>query len=193
MDPEPSSVDARDALVEGGSVLRIHRFDWAPARAEAKETSLSPDELRGLATLLEKAEPAKDLSLQQELETMWIGHERGLTTFAAELAEQEVRQTRNQEEQAAYDQLSLEYARELEVFQNRTREYESAVRLQAETAAARLGLTWRTTRRSYSAWRPLAGAGLAGCVAGGVMFAANPPLVPPCLLGLLGFRRSPRS
>ena len=186
MDPEPSIVDARDALVEAGSALRTHR-DSAPATTEAKETSLSPDELRGLATLLDNPEPATDLSLQQELETLRIEHERELTTFAAELAEQEVRQTRNQEEQAAYDQLSLEYARELEVFQNRTREYESAVRLQAETAAARLALPRRTTQRSNSAWRPLAGAGLAGCVAGGVMFASNPPLgAVLVVLGLIG-------
>ena len=184
MDPEPSIVDARDALVEAGSALRTHR-DSAPATTEAKETSLSPDELRGLATLLDNPEPATDLSPSRSSRP--CGSNMSVSSrLSRRIAEQEVRQTRNQEEQAAYDQLSLEYARELEVFQNRTREYESAVRLQAETAAARLALP-RTPQRSNSAWRPLAGAGLAGCVAGGVMFASNPPLgAVLVVLGLIG-------
>lgn len=136
LEPSVAARTAHDAWVRAEAALRTHA-DAAPEQVEASPDAVDPDELRLLASLLERVVPEADVAAEQRVQQARQAHAAALATFElAQVAHREQVEAQ-QRARADFDALWATYQREQERYAEQRAALDAAVAAVAAQAQAR--------------------------------------------------------
>lgn len=178
-DLEPSAVAraAHDAWVQAEAALRTH-VESAPEPVEASPNPVDPDELRRLASVLERPVPGVDAVAEQRVQHARQAHAAALAAFEqAQVAHREQVEAQ-QRARADFDARWAAYQREQEQYVEQRAAHDAAVAAQAQARDAAAG-------RAFGTATMLLGAGGVVALVGVVLLVLG-QVVPGAVVAALG-------